>query len=75
MSKITIKPTKIITPDGKTLTSYNKNVFVESDKITVLPTAGETGTVLMANGYQFFLDADVADIGTALGTENMSAYT
>lgn len=75
MSKLLITATKVIAPDGKVLDNFNKVVFVESDKITILPTAGETKSVLVANGYQYFLDAEPTELGTALGAENVSSYT
>lgn len=75
MSKITITATKIVNPAGKTVSNTSSVVFVESDKITVLPVAGATESVILANGYQFYVLAEPTEIGAALGSENMAAYT
>jgi hypothetical protein len=74
MSKLLITATKTISPDKKTNTS-SQVIYVESDKITILPADGTAKSILQANGYNFFLDAEVAELGTALGAEDVSAYT
>lgn len=74
MSKVLITATKTVTPDKKT-SNVAQVVYVESDKITILPREGATESVLLANGFQFDLDAEVAELSAALGGEDVSAYT
>lgn len=74
MSKMLITATKTVAPDGKT-NSNSQVVFVESDKITILPREGTAKALVLANGFQYHVDAEVAEISAALGGEDMSLYT
>lgn len=74
MSKLLITATKTVSPDKKTNTD-TQVVYVESDKITILPREGGDKCTLLANGFQYDLDAEVAEIGAALAAEDVSAYT
>jgi hypothetical protein len=74
MSKLLITATSTVNPQGsKTTTS--QVVYVESDKITILPREGTTKAVILANGFTYEVDSEVAEIGAALAAEDVSAYT
>lgn len=78
MSKLLITATSAKGPDGKQLWKEGeaaKVVFIESDKITILPREGTAKSVIMANGYQWFVNAEVAELSAALAGEDVSAYT
>ncbi len=78
MSKLLITATSGKSPDGKQLWKEGEAarvVFVESDKITILPREGTAKSVIMANGYQWFIDAEVSEISAALAGEDVSSYT
>lgn len=75
MSKLLITATKVITPEGKTIPDYNAVVFVESDKIVILPVEGATKSVIRANGYQFYVDAEPTELGVVLDARDFSLYT
>lgn len=74
MSKLLITATKTVSPDKKTNTD-TQVVYVESDKITILPREGTTKALILANGFQYEVDAEVAELANALGAEDVSAYT
>lgn len=74
MSKLLLTATKTVTPDKKTI-STSQVVYVESDKITILPREGTAKALVIANGYQFDVDSEVAELGAALAAEDVSAYT
>lgn len=74
MSKLLITATKTVSPDKKTNLN-SQVVYVESDKITILPREGTDKATILANGYQFDVDAEVSELSVALGGEDTSAYT
>lgn len=74
MSKLLITATKTVSPQGHTVDEAQV-VFIESDKITILPREGNTKSVILANGYRYEVDAEVAELGAALTVEDVSAYT
>lgn len=74
MSKLLITATKTVSPDKKT-NNDSQVVYVESDKITMLPIDGGDRSLILANGFQFEVSAEVAELADALDVEDVSAYT
>lgn len=78
MSKFLITATKIVSPAGKTTLNTGETaqvVYVESDKFQIFQRDSNTKAVIIANGYQYDVDSEVAELAAALGAEDMSAYT
>ena len=61
-------------PGGPTITQ-DQTLVVESDKMIVLPRENDTKATVIANGYEFYVDAEVAEIATAMSAADASAYT
>lgn len=74
MSKLILSVTKTINPNGSSDTT-TRTIAVESDKMTVFPREGTDKALILANGYQFYVDAEVAEIAAAMGATDASAYT
>jgi hypothetical protein len=78
MSKLLITATSAKSPTQQQLWKEGDGaqvVYVESDKIQIFPREGTAKAVIIANGYQYFVDAEVAELADALGAEDVSAYT
>jgi len=78
MSKLTITATSAKHPSGKTLwteADTPKVIFVESDKIVILPREGADKAAILANGFEFWVDAEPAELAAALSSVDVSAYT
>lgn len=74
MSKLILAITKQVNPQGMS-DSTAKTIVVESDKILVFPQEGNTKALIVANGYKFYVDAEVAEIAAAMSAIDASAYT
>ena len=77
MSKLILAVTRTILPSGAA-DATAKTIVVESDKITVLPrsvTTANDSALVIANGYQFEVAAEVAEIAAAMAATNASTYT
>lgn len=74
MSKLIISATKT-TKVGKVPNTNTQTVVIESDKIVVLPREGTDSALIEANGYQFEVDAEVAEIAAAMEATDASTYT
>jgi len=74
MSKLILAVTKSIAPSGQTVTE-DKTVVVESDKFVILPLDSNTRALVLVNGWQFEVDAEVAELATAMSATDASAYT
>ncbi len=61
-------------PGGPTITQ-DMDIVVESDKIIVLPRDNDTKATVIANGYEFYVDAELAEIATAMDAADASSYT
>lgn len=78
MSKLLILATKITPPNGKPTSPSStalKTVYVESDKITILPIDGGNGSLILANGYQFEVAGEVSELSTSLSGTDTTAQT
>lgn len=74
MSKLILAVTKTTAPGGPSVTE-NRTIVLESDKILVFPLDNDTRSLVIANGYQFEVDAEVAELGSAMSATDASAYT
>lgn len=74
MSKLILAVTKTVTPDKKT-SEVAQTIVVESDKITILPLESNTKSLVMANGFQWEVEAEVAELASAMSATDASAYT
>lgn len=74
MSKLLITATKTTNPQGFA-TATSQVVYVESDKITILPREGTSKALVLANGFTYEVDSEPVEIAAALGAEDVSAYT
>lgn len=71
MSKLLITAIKTTTPDKKVSTDPQV-VIVESDKITVVPSGA--GSLILANGFQYEVEATVSEVAQALAATDLSDY-
>lgn len=61
-------------PGGPDITR-SQTIVVESDKMVVLPREDDTKATVFANGYEFYVDAEVAEIASAMSATDASSYT
>lgn len=74
MSVLILAVTKTTAPGGPSVVE-DKTVVVESDKFTILPIDSDTRSLVIVNGYQFEVDAEVAELASAMNAVDASAYT
>jgi hypothetical protein len=74
MSKLILAVTATTNPQGYKTTA-SQTIVVESDKITVFPREGTDKALVIANGYSFEVDAEVAEIASAMSAADASSYT
>lgn len=76
MSKLLLTVTKSISPAGRVHVA-TREVYVESEGIVLEPIDGNTRTyVITKEGYQYEIDAEVAEVAAAIaGVEDFSQYT
>lgn len=74
MPTITLATTSQKAP-GSLKIAKDETIVVSSDKILVFPREDGASSLVMANGWEFEVDAEVAEIATALDSTDASSYT
>jgi hypothetical protein len=74
MSKLILAVTASQSPSG-VRDSANRTIVVESDKILVLPDSANTKAIIQTLGWTFWVDAEVAELASAMSATDASAYT
>ena len=75
MSKLILAVTGFKKLPGGPQVTQDMTLVVESDKMIVLPPENDTKPTVLANGYEFYVDAELAEIATAMSATDASAYT
>lgn len=72
MAVLLISATAVQGPGQNIKQEYDtaKTIAIASDKVTVFPDSAGTGSEIHANGYKFFVDAEVSEVALGLSSSN-----